>query len=52
MDIGDIDNSNELSFDEFLRYCHDHERKLWLVFKKFDTNNSGTVINVNTMNNI
>ncbi|XP_066927261.1 mitochondrial adenyl nucleotide antiporter SLC25A24-B-like [Clytia hemisphaerica] len=43
IDIGDIDETEELSFDEFLKYCHDHEQKVWLIFKKFDTNNSGTI---------
>ena len=41
MEAGDITDDDHLSFDEFLKYCHDHEQKLWLVFKTMDTGNTG-----------
>eukprot|EP00794_Sanderia_malayensis_P016130 gene16130-17756_t len=43
IELGDKTDDDHLTFDEFLRYCMDHEMKLWLVFKSIDTNNSGTV---------
>ncbi|XP_057289624.1 mitochondrial adenyl nucleotide antiporter SLC25A24-B-like [Hydractinia symbiolongicarpus] len=43
IELGDDTDDDHLSFDEFLKYCHDHEQKLWLVFKSIDTSNTGTV---------
>lgn len=43
MKIGDKNKNDLLSFDEFLKYCYEHERKLWIVFKSIDNNNSDTV---------
>jgi len=43
MKRGDITDDNHLSFDEFLKFCHEHEKKLWLVFKSIDRDNSGTL---------
>eukprot|EP00112_Aurelia_sp_Birch-Aquarium-sp1_P016038 Seg36.2 transcript_id=Seg36.2/GoldUCD/mRNA.D3Y31 product="Calcium-binding mitochondrial carrier protein SCaMC-2" protein_id=Seg36.2/GoldUCD/D3Y31 len=43
IELGDKSDDDLLTLDEFLRYCMDHEKKLWLVFKSIDTNNSGTV---------
>ncbi|XP_065067582.1 mitochondrial adenyl nucleotide antiporter SLC25A24-like [Rhopilema esculentum] len=45
IELGDKTDDDHLTLDEFLRYCMDHEKKLWLVFKSIDTNNSGTVTN-------
>ena len=41
IELGDKSDDDHLTLDEFLRYCMDHEKKLWLVFKSIDTNNSG-----------
>ena len=41
IELGDKTDDDHLTLDEFLRYCMDHEKKLWLVFKSIDTNNSG-----------
>ncbi len=41
IELGDKTDDDQLTFDEFARYCIDHEKKLWLVFKSIDTNNSG-----------
>lgn len=43
MKIGDQTKNDMLSFEEFLKYCYEHERKLWLVFKTIDKSNSDTV---------
>lgn len=39
--MGDKDEDDYLTFDEFLKYCHEHEKNLWLTFRKIDRNNSG-----------
>jgi len=43
IELGDKTDDDHLTLDEFLHYCMDHEKKLWLVFKSIDTNNSGAV---------
>ena len=41
MSLGDQSKDGYLSFDEFLKYMSDHERKLWLVFKSIDIDDNG-----------
>lgn len=41
MSLGDQSKDGYLSFDEFLKYMSDHERKLWLVFKSIDVDDNG-----------
>ncbi|XP_028408332.1 calcium-binding mitochondrial carrier protein SCaMC-2-like [Dendronephthya gigantea] len=43
MSLGDQSKDGCLSFDEFLKYMSDHERKLWLVFKSIDTDDNGEI---------
>lgn len=38
----DEDKDGKMSFDEFLKYVTEHEKKLKLYFKKLDTNEDGT----------
>ena len=40
MQQGDSSQDNVLSFEEFVDYATDHERKLWIVFKSVDTDGS------------
>ncbi|KAL4219598.1 hypothetical protein ACF0H5_022171 [Mactra antiquata] len=39
----DADNDGKMSFDEFLQYVTEHEKKLKLYFKKLDTNQDGVI---------
>ena len=41
MSIGDTSKDGYLSFDEFLKYVSEHEKKLWLVFKSIDVDDNG-----------
>ena len=41
MSLGDINLDGHMSFEEFVKYVTNHEKKLWIVFKKIDTNHSG-----------
>jgi solute carrier family 25 phosphate transporter 23/24/25/41 len=41
MSLGDQSKDGVLSFDEFLKYISDHEKKLWLVFKSIDVDDNG-----------
>jgi hypothetical protein len=41
MSLGDQSKDGYLSFDEFLKYMSDHEKKLWLVFKSIDVDDNG-----------
>ena len=41
MSIGDINLDGHMSFEEFVKYVADHEKKLWIVFKTIDQNNTG-----------
>ena len=41
MSLGDQSKDGYLSFDEFLNYMSDHEKKLWLVFKSIDVDDNG-----------
>ena len=41
MNLGDINLDGHMSFEEFVKYVTNHEKKLWIVFKKIDTNHSG-----------
>lgn len=41
MTLGDQNLDGHMSFEEFIKYATDHEKKLWLVFKSVDLNNSG-----------
>ena len=38
---GDSDNDGLMNFAEFLKYCTEKEKKLWLVFQKVDVNKDG-----------
>lgn len=44
MSIGDKSKDGCLSFDEFLKYVSEHEKKLWLVFKSIDVDDNGKAI--------
>ena len=44
MSLGDVSKDGFLSFDEFLKYMSDHEKKLWLVFKSIDVDGNGKEI--------
>ena len=35
-----------LSFEEFVDYAIDHEKKLWIVFKSVDADGSGMSMNI------
>lgn len=39
--MGDQDDDGLLDFREFATYCAEHEKKLWLVFQRMDTNKDG-----------
>ncbi|XP_045202786.2 calcium-binding mitochondrial carrier protein SCaMC-2-like isoform X2 [Mercenaria mercenaria] len=39
----DEDKDGKMSFDEFLKYVTEHEKKLKLYFKKLDTNQDGVI---------
>ena len=39
--MGDKDKDNYIDFREFLNYCVEHEKKLWLVFQAMDVNKDG-----------
>lgn len=39
--MGDKDKDNYIDFKEFLNYCVEHEKKLWLVFQAMDVNKDG-----------
>lgn len=41
MSLGDQSKDGFLSFEEFLQYMSDHEKKLWLVFKSIDVDDNG-----------
>ena len=44
MTLGDQTLDGHMSFEEFVKYATDHEKKLWLVFKSVDINNSGKCV--------
>ena len=39
--MGDKDKDDYIDFREFLNYCVEHEKKLWLVFQAMDVNKDG-----------
>ncbi len=39
--MGDTNDDEVMDFREFVRYCTEHEKKLWLVFQRLDTNKDG-----------
>ena len=41
MSLHDESKDGALSFEEFLKYVTDHEKKLWLVFKSIDLDGTG-----------
>ena len=41
MNVGDQNLDGHMSFEEFLKYVVDHEKKLWIVFKSIDSDGSG-----------
>ena len=42
--MGDRDADGLLNFGEFAEYCAEHEKKLWLVFQRMDTNKDGSLL--------
>lgn len=38
---GDTNNDGLMDFSEFVKYCQEHEKKLWLVFNDLDLNKDG-----------
>jgi solute carrier family 25 phosphate transporter 23/24/25/41 len=46
MTLGDQNLDGHMSFEEFVKFTTDHEKKLWLVFKSVDENNSGELYSV------
>lgn len=41
--MGDTNDDGLLDFSEFVKYCTEHEKKLWLVFQNLDTNQDGLI---------
>lgn len=41
VEMGDSDDDGLLNFREFMKYCAEHEKKLWLVFQNLDKNQDG-----------
>ena len=39
--MGDKDKDDYIDRREFLNYCVEHEKKLWLVFQAMDVNKDG-----------
>ena len=39
--LGDTNEDGLLDFSEFVKYCSEHEKKLWLVFQRLDVNKDG-----------
>ena len=39
--MGDKNEDGLMDFREFVRYCTEHEKKLWLVFQGLDENKDG-----------
>ena len=37
----DTNNDGLMDFSEFVSYCAEHEKKLWLVFNDLDINKDG-----------
>jgi len=48
--MGDRDEDGLLDFREFINYCAEHEKKLWLVFQNLDTNQDGEGRSLVTVN--
>ena len=42
--MGDTNEDGLLDFVEFVKYCTEHEKKLWLVFQRLDTNKDGMLV--------
>lgn len=42
--MGDKDKDDYIDRREFLNYCVEHEKKLWLVFQAMDVNKDGRYI--------
>lgn len=43
MSLGDQNLDGHMSFEEFVKYVTDHQKKLWIVFKTIDQDDSGSV---------
>lgn len=43
MTLGDQNLDGHMSFEEFVKYVTDHQKKLWIVFKSIDQDGSGCV---------
>ena len=41
MTLGDQNLDGHMSFEEFVKYVTDHQKKLWIVFKSIDQDGSG-----------
>lgn len=50
VEMGDRDEDGLLDFREFINYCAEHEKKLWLVFQNLDTNQDGESRSLVTVN--
>ena len=56
MTLGDQNLDGHMSFEEFVKYVTDHQKKLWIVFKSIDQDGSGkssvfhiTCFNINNL---
>ena len=43
MTLGDQNLDGHMSFEEFVKYVTDHQKKLWIVFKTIDQDDSGKI---------
>ncbi|XP_027039843.1 mitochondrial adenyl nucleotide antiporter SLC25A25-like [Pocillopora verrucosa] len=43
MNLGDQNLDGQMSFEEFVKYVTDHQKKLWIVFQSIDQDGSGCV---------
>lgn len=41
MNLGDQNLDGQMSFEEFVKYVTDHQKKLWIVFQSIDQDRSG-----------
>lgn len=46
MSLGDQNLDGHMSFEEFVKYVTDHQKKLWIVFKSIDQDGSGNFISI------
>lgn len=46
MRLADQNNDGKMNLDEFLHYCAEKERELWILFQKMDSNRDGKCVNL------